>query len=134
MSCAACLGPRRSNAFLVRKPSPLPAEMAAPALALAALSIAGTVLAPKRQEAEQLEALWSVGRAGRKKPHRRCWPQRGGCRSRAGGQASKPTTHWPNLLHPARSSRLPGSCLAPGRDGPSVAQPEVVGAMMLLDT
>ena len=42
--------------------------MAASALAFAALNIAGTVLAPGRQGAEELEAMWSVHRGLRSHP------------------------------------------------------------------
>jgi len=80
--------------------------MAATALAVAALSVAGTLLT--REEAEEWSPVWSAHR------HLRLQPQslraRGAKAARAllaatGGQASKLMTRWPSLLRPRAGQR-----------------------------
>ena len=78
--------------------------MAATALAVAALSVAGTLLT--REEAEEWSPVWSA--------HRHLQPQslraRGAKAALAllaatGGQASKLMTRWPSLLRPRAGQR-----------------------------
>ena len=85
--------------------------MAATALAVAALSVAGGMMT--REEAEAWPPVWSAHR------HLRLHPQslraRGAkaarallaATSRAGGQASKLTTRWPSLLQPRAGQQQP---------------------------